>query len=230
MSVRNAKVKAPSKADATVKVSPPIEKPSLVPVHRSAQAPLRTRALKTKKHLIDTAMALFLQRGYVATTIEHIADAAGVSRASFYTYFSSKPEIMVLAGHECRRSSWDLFEELGTLDPKNLVGGMSAWVNKYFKFLEKNGGYLLMWQQAALQDPELRKPGMRGSQKGARIMADSLKALGIDKPEDDLLIRSMAILSLLDRFWYHWWIVKAPFKRKQVFDNLSVMLVAAIRA
>jgi len=222
--------KAARESEASVKNSEGAAKTGAVPLHRSAQAPLRSRALKTKKHLIETAMALFLQRGYVATTIENIADAAEVSRASFYTYFSSKREIMMVAGHDCRLASWQLFEQFATIDRDNLLPGIRAWVAKYFKFLEQNGGYLLMWQQAALQDPELRQPGMRGSLRGAKILARSLQDLGIARSEDDLLIRSIAIMSLLDRFWYHWWIVKAPFTRKQVLDNLSSMIAASIRA
>jgi AcrR family transcriptional regulator len=226
---KNVKRKADTPEEpASVKIV--VEKPRSVPLHRSAQAPLQKRALKTKQHLIDTAMTLFLQRGYSATTIDHIADAAGVSRASFYTYFSSKREIMIVAGHDCRHASWQLFQELGTLDPENLVADMRSWISSYFKFLEKNGGYLLMWQQAALQDPDLRQPGMKGSQKGAKIMASSLRALGIDKPEDDLVLRSMAVLALLDRFWYHWRVVKAPFTQAQVFEILPAMIVEAIRA
>jgi len=221
--------KAVRKSKAPITNGESVAKAGTVPLHRSAKAPLRSRALKTKKHLIETAMTLFLQRGYVATTIENIADAAKVSRASFYTYFSSKREIMMVAGHDCRIASWQLFEEFATLDPADLLPGTRAWVAKYFKFLEQNGGYLLMWQQAALQDPELRQPGMRGSLKSARILAKSLRNLGIAKNEDDLLIRSIAIMSLLDRFWYHWWIVKAPFTRKQVLDNLATMIVASIQ-
>jgi AcrR family transcriptional regulator len=229
MTVTTAIRKVRQKADVPAKAGGSAAKVGAVPSHRSAQAPLRSRALKTKQHLIDTAMALFLQRGYVATTIENIADAAEVSRASFYTYFSSKREIMMVAGHDCRIASWQLFEDFAKLDPDNLLPGTRAWVAKYFKFLEQNGGYLLMWQQAALQDPDLRQPGMRGSLKSAKILAKSLRDLGIAKSEDDLLIRSIAIMSLLDRFWYHWWIVKAPFTRKQVLDNLSNMIVASIQ-
>jgi len=227
--VTTAAKKAARESEASAKSGEGATKTGAVPLHRSAQAPLRSRALKTKKHLIETAMALFLQRGYVATTIENIADAAEVSRASFYTYFSSKREIMMVAGHDCRLASWQLFEQFATIDRDNLLPGIRAWVAKYFKFLEQNGGYLLMWQQAALQDPELRQPGMRGSLRGAKILARSLQDLGIARSEDDLLIRSIAIMSLLDRFWYHWWIVKAPFTRKQVLDNLSSMIAASIR-
>jgi AcrR family transcriptional regulator len=42
--------------------------------------------------LVATAKAEFLARGYVDTGIEHITEAAQVSRPTFYTYFGSKRE------------------------------------------------------------------------------------------------------------------------------------------
>jgi len=207
---------------------PAAEKGPDVPVHRSAQAPLHERALRTKQHILTTAMNLFLQRSYAATTIDNIADAAGVSRASFYTYFSSKREVMIVGGHECRLTSLQLLEDFGRIDPDDLMAGIQDWITSYYGFLETNGGYLLTWQQAALHDPDMRKTGMRGSQKAGRVLATSLQKLGVEAPVEDLAIRGLAILAMLDRFWYLWWIVKAPFSRKQVLDNLTLLIYQMI--
>ena len=109
-----------------------------LPGHRSLGDPLKKRALRTKQHLIDTAKDLFLERGYAATTIDNIADAAGVSRASFYTYFSSKREIMIVAGHDCRHTSWKLFEELGEVNIESIHEGVESWID-LAQFLEEIG-------------------------------------------------------------------------------------------
>lgn len=198
------------------------------PSHRSANAPLRKRALQTKDHLVKTAKSLFLQRGYDATTIDDIADAAGVSRASFYTYFSSKTEIMIVAGADARDGSCLSFEELGNIDPADLAGGLHLWIDSYFRHLESDGGYTLMWQQAALKDPELRRLGMEGTQQASKVLSASLRALGATGDESDLVIRSLAIRSMLDRFWYHWWMTSAPYEREQVLRNLTSIIMAVI--
>jgi AcrR family transcriptional regulator len=44
--------------------------------------------------VVDTALALFSERGYVGVRVEDIAKAAGVSRATFYKYFSERDEIL----------------------------------------------------------------------------------------------------------------------------------------
>lgn len=195
------------------------------PLHRSAHVPLRKRALRTKEHIIDTAKSLFLKQGYAATTIDDIAVAAGVSRASFYTYFSSRREILIIAGHEARHESLDLMEQVRHFNPDDLPKEFEGWISRYFTFLSNHGGYLLTWQQAALQDTEFRVLGMRGSKRATNILAESFKLLGAKHSHADLIIRSLAIRAMLDRFWYHWRITKTPLKEKSVRENFAHMIV-----
>jgi AcrR family transcriptional regulator len=42
----------------------------------------------------DAAVDLFIQKGFDETTVDDIAEAAGVSRRSFFRYFSSKNDLM----------------------------------------------------------------------------------------------------------------------------------------
>jgi AcrR family transcriptional regulator len=47
-----------------------------------------------KKRLIDTAIDLFLERGYQETRIEDITTTADVSRRTFFHYFSAKDDVV----------------------------------------------------------------------------------------------------------------------------------------
>ena len=49
---------------------------------------------QTRERLTRAAMALFLERGFEATTIDDIATAADVSRRSFFHYFASKEDVV----------------------------------------------------------------------------------------------------------------------------------------
>ena len=42
----------------------------------------------------DAAVTLFVAKGFDATTIDEVARAAGVSKRSFFRYFSSKSDLM----------------------------------------------------------------------------------------------------------------------------------------
>ena len=48
----------------------------------------------TRQLLMTTALELFENKGYAATTVDDIATAAGTTRATFYAYFPSRSELM----------------------------------------------------------------------------------------------------------------------------------------
>lgn len=62
-------------------------------------------ARTTARHrLLDTALDLFLARGYSSTTVDEICDAARVSKGSFYHAFKSKEELgLAVLDHYLRR-------------------------------------------------------------------------------------------------------------------------------
>ncbi|GII51873.1 TetR family transcriptional regulator [Planotetraspora thailandica] len=61
-----------------------------------SQPGLRERARRAiQKEITEAAQQLFVDRGYEATTIDDIAEAAGLSRRSVFRYFSSKEDIIV---------------------------------------------------------------------------------------------------------------------------------------
>ena len=49
---------------------------------------------QTRERLTRVAMALFLERGFEATTLDDIASAADISRRSFFHYFASKEDVV----------------------------------------------------------------------------------------------------------------------------------------
>jgi AcrR family transcriptional regulator len=74
----------------------PRRQPSSSPAPRAPRAPA---LLARKRQLVedaiwDAATDLFDERGFDETTVDDIAQAAGVSRRSFFRYFSSKNDLM----------------------------------------------------------------------------------------------------------------------------------------
>ena len=64
-------------------------------VKRPYESPLRkSQAATTRRAIIDAASALFIERGYVATSIDAIAEAAGVSRATVFTSVGGKKTLL----------------------------------------------------------------------------------------------------------------------------------------
>lgn len=48
----------------------------------------------TKQEILNTSLTLFSTQGFEATSISQIADAVGVRKASLYSHFTSKQEIL----------------------------------------------------------------------------------------------------------------------------------------
>lgn len=56
------------------------------------------RSSKTRQHIYNVASNLFLEKGYEATTLKDIAEAADVSTGTLYRYFPSKGDFLVEIG------------------------------------------------------------------------------------------------------------------------------------
>ena len=48
----------------------------------------------TKQEILDAALELFSTQGYEATSVAQIAAAVGIRKASLYSHFASKQEIL----------------------------------------------------------------------------------------------------------------------------------------
>ena len=48
-----------------------------------------------RSDLVEAAMDLFLERGFHGTLVDDIADAAGISRRTFFHYFPAKQDVIV---------------------------------------------------------------------------------------------------------------------------------------
>jgi len=48
-----------------------------------------------KQKVIETAHQLFIEKGYIATSVQDILDGSGISKGTFYNYFPSKSELFI---------------------------------------------------------------------------------------------------------------------------------------
>jgi len=65
------------------------------PPDRSGAALRQRRRRRTVAHVEHVALELFARNGFAATTIDQIAEAADISRRSFFRYFASKEDVLL---------------------------------------------------------------------------------------------------------------------------------------
>ncbi len=79
---------------------------------------LTPKAIKTRQHILDTAIRLFAERGYEETTMREIAAAAACSLGLTYRYFASKDELVLAHYHAL---SEEYLARLESLPPASMA-------------------------------------------------------------------------------------------------------------
>jgi AcrR family transcriptional regulator len=71
--------------------------------HRPTEGVRERKRRETRRRIADAALRLFLEHGYDATPVDAIAEAAGISRRTFFAYFTSKDEVVAA----WQAAAWD---------------------------------------------------------------------------------------------------------------------------
>lgn len=198
------------------------------PALRSPGKELGPRANRTIAAILDATRQIFLTRGYAGTTIDEIAKAAGVSRASFYTYFPSKREVLLALGTDTANTANAVIRELDALPKRWKPGDLEAWVRRYFDLLDHHGSFAFAWTQAAHEDEEIRRAGMAGHLGLCRQLGEALSALGT-RPVADPVERGLLVFSMLERAWVYCRLYEGTIDEATVHRSVVEMLTAAAR-
>jgi AcrR family transcriptional regulator len=70
----------------------------------------RTRE-RTRREIADAAGQLFIEKGYAATTVKDIAEAADVSSRTFFRYFPSKEDVVTALASSTMDTTLDLLSQ-----------------------------------------------------------------------------------------------------------------------
>lgn len=154
----------------------------------------------SRETLAEAACELFLEQGYDATSVADITQRAGVSRSSFFNYFSSKGDVL-WSGVDARIArAVDALDALGPRADGASVRGILAGIVHDF---EPDPLALALRNSAAmgLQDELERDTGVRHARLSAAV-ARAARGAAIDVVRADILgaAHATAVLSSL-RVW-----------------------------
>ncbi|WP_336211773.1 TetR family transcriptional regulator [Nonomuraea sp. LPB2021202275-12-8] len=155
---------------------------------------------KTREAILREAFRLFRERGYSATTVEQIAEAAEISPATFFRYFPTKEHLVTLDGFP------PLVEALAAQPPGAPVTVLRGAFRTAFAALsaeEIAAGHAR--EVFAATVPELLVANLRRSpgliREVSQIVADRA-GCGADDPR----IRNAtgAVFGVVAMVWLHW--------------------------
>lgn len=176
---------------------------------------------KVRQKIIDAASELYAKKGFKATSIEEIAEKAGVTLPVTYQYIKNKSEIMRLIMEDML----SLFKEnlishlKGISDPEEKL---SIAISLYFDMLDKQQEkVLLMYQKSSSLDKSSKSKIMELEVELSKILGDIIKdgiKKGIFKDVDvDVVAYNIIILA-------HMWSLKRwHFRKRLSIDKYIAM-------
>lgn len=132
-----------------------VGRPDLLAGEDFPPAPRQERSRRKREALLHSGLELFAERGYDATTIEDVAERAGVAVGSFYHHFRSKRQLLVMLMDcllsEVTQMDMELITAVG-VEPRAIIN----WtVRNSLSLHLQYAGVQRAWSEATAADPEL---------------------------------------------------------------------------
>jgi AcrR family transcriptional regulator len=128
--------------------------------------------------LLASARAVFVERGYHATRVDDLVEAAGVSHGAFYRYFRNKEHLArILTARAVEALGAEVLElpDVAVLEGPTGASVLRRWLRRYYAAHAHEAVMLRVWMDAALQDPVNRTESAPPLDWGRRRMSRFLR-------------------------------------------------------
>jgi len=138
----------------------------------------------SQEMLQDAAFELFLEYSYAKTTVENITQRAGVSRATFFNYFSAKSDVFwIELDHALARLGDELEASTADHSRHTIIGGLEAVGNAILAVASEFGPhrvpFALTQHELVGSVHELQSSAMSRLRTQAQIITDFLRNRGL---------------------------------------------------
>jgi len=203
--------------------------PDLEPTIRHPAPEIGPRAQRSIDRILEATREVFLARGYGGASIDRIADAAGVSRASFYTYFPTKRDALLALGVGKTRRARAVIRQLRQLGPSWTVDDLRAWTATMFEFLDEYGTFGTAWGQAAHEDDELREAGLKTHLETCRKLGEAMDELR-GGPTGDTTLQGLIVWNMYDGVWNQCRLYQPEVTTSDAAPEIVNFLAAVLKA
>lgn len=199
----------------------------------------KEEALATRNSILDAAEQLFVKQGVSATTLQHIATAAGVTRGAIYWHFADKGEMFNAMMERVKmplEAARQQMEEANELEPLQLL---AAHMMACFRVTVEDPSARRVFEIATLKmefTDELNAVRVRRKQNQDNWMARTEAAVregiarGSVKREVDPVAVALGLWAILDGLLRLWLLDQQGFDLlkvgKQVVDTHLACLAA----
>lgn len=139
---------------------------------------------EVRARLVDAAQRLFVERGFLQTSVEDLLVAAQISRASFYTYFENKLDLLTALAddHIDRRARH--FDELSQIEPPD-IDSVALWFRSAGTASADHRGIFGLMRLAVALDAKLMRRFATARDIYAEILGRTFRQLDLTNCSDD---------------------------------------------
>lgn len=189
---------------------------------------VRMTAQERREQLVGVARTVFAERGYEATTIEEIAERAGVSKPVIYQHFGGKEGVYaVVVDREVRRLTDSITRSFDAANPRAVAEGAAEAFLAYVE--EHEEGFHVLIRDAPI--------GMTGGSfasvisdvatRAERLLVDEFSERGFDEETAPIyalmLVGAVALVG-------EWWLEHRNLSRERVSAHVVNLLWNGLRA
>ena len=179
--------------------------------------PLTDRGRRTRDALVSAARGVFEDRGYDGTRMSDIAEAAGVSHGTVYTWFSTKEAVLMAVVASLVD---DLYASLGTPEGTDPVSRIEIANRSYLDAYRAHARLLEVVEQAATTDESFRAVLADLRRAHVERVAATLRHMqdhGIARADLDAHVAAAALCAMVEGFARHW------FGRGETHDEVTAV-------
>jgi AcrR family transcriptional regulator len=182
------------------------------------------RGATTRGRIAEVSLELFGRLGYFDTSVDAIAKAAGVSRATLYQYFKGKDEIFLELLNECGSALFRVARRIGALGADEVgFDNLNWWLGEWSWVFDKYSTMFVQWTAIASSDTKVRPEITRFVRGYNHRVAERLAASGLKGLDPEVAAMTMTALVHRINLFVH---TDRAYGRsaKDAVDTLSVFL------
>jgi AcrR family transcriptional regulator len=182
------------------------------------------RGATTRGRIAEVSLELFGRVGYFDTSVDAIAKAAGVSRATLYQYFKGKDEIFLELLNECGGALFRVARRIGALGPDEVgFDNLNWWLGEWSWVFDKYSTMFVQWTAVGSSDTKVRPEITRFVRGYNHRVAERLASSGLKGLDPEVAAMTMTALVHRINLFVH--TDRAYGRRpKDAIDTLSVFL------
>jgi len=185
-------------------------------------APKIVNREEKRREIFEAAMVLFAQKGVARTTIQQIADAAGIGKGTIDEYFKSKDDILATSFDYIKEESEALIAKKiqNTSDPVQKLTAFIEGILSFFQTFPENMSEILLvfWAEGILNSPRDAVEGgnqqfdLRSMYEDYNDFVTSIledgKSEGMFRKDIDSYALAAAMIGAIDGLMLQWVLLK----------------------